>query len=74
MAQFENELSLKEGEMVYLRRYVDCEWLEGDIDRKKERKKENECKREGGGDFFVSYLEWQDRLRDCKSKCLVFKT
>ena len=41
MAQFENELSLKEGEMVYLRRYVDCEWLEGDIDGKKERKKMN---------------------------------
>ena len=32
MAQFENELSLSEGDMVYLKRYVDCEWLEGEID------------------------------------------
>jgi len=32
VAQFENELSLNEGDMVYLKRYVDCEWLEGEID------------------------------------------
>ncbi len=34
MAQFDNELSLNEGDMVYLKRYVDCEWLEGEIDGK----------------------------------------
>ncbi len=32
MAQFDNELSLSEGDMVYLRRYVDCEWIEGALD------------------------------------------
>eukprot|EP00095_Tigriopus_kingsejongensis_P009498 maker-scaffold1595_size34508-snap-gene-0.8 protein:Tk09498 transcript:maker-scaffold1595_size34508-snap-gene-0.8-mRNA-1 annotation:"dynamin-binding protein" len=32
MAEFESELGFSAGEMVYLHRYVDNEWLEGEID------------------------------------------
>ena len=32
VAEFETELSLGAGEMVYLNRYVDNEWLEGEVD------------------------------------------
>ena len=34
-AQFDNELSLQEGDMVYLKKYVDEEWMEGEVDRKR---------------------------------------
>ena len=32
VAEFDNELGLNEGDMVYLVRYVDNEWLEAEID------------------------------------------
>ena len=32
MAEFDNELGLNEGDMVYLIRYVDNEWLEAELD------------------------------------------
>ena len=32
LAQFDNELSLNEGDMVYLRKYIDKEWMEGEVD------------------------------------------
>lgn len=32
VAEFENELSLNEGDMIYLIRYVDNEWLEAELD------------------------------------------
>ena len=32
VAEFENELGLNEGDMVYLLRYVDNEWLEAELD------------------------------------------
>ena len=34
-AQFDNELSLQEGGMVYLKKYIDDEWMEGEIDGKR---------------------------------------
>jgi hypothetical protein len=34
-AQFDNELSLQEGDMVYLRKYIDEEWMEGEVDGKR---------------------------------------
>ncbi len=35
VAEFDNELGLSAGEMVYLNRYVDNEWLEGEVDEKR---------------------------------------
>ncbi len=35
VAEFDNELGLNAGEMVYLNRYVDKEWLEGEVDSQK---------------------------------------
>lgn len=32
LAQFDNELSLNEGDMVYLKKYIDKEWMEGEVD------------------------------------------
>ena len=32
VAEFDNELGLNEGDMVYLIRYVDNEWLEAELD------------------------------------------
>ena len=32
VAQFNNELSLSQGEMVYIRKYVDQEWMVGEVD------------------------------------------
>ena len=32
VAEFDNELGLNEGDMVYLIRYVDNEWMEVEID------------------------------------------
>ena len=32
VAEFDNELGLNEGDMVYLLRYVDNEWLEAELD------------------------------------------
>ena len=32
VAEFDNELGLNEGDMVYLLRYVDNEWLEAEVD------------------------------------------
>ena len=32
VAEFDNELGLNEGDMVYLLRYVDKEWLEAELD------------------------------------------
>ena len=34
-AQFDNELSLEEGDMVYLRKYIDDEWMEGEVNGKR---------------------------------------
>ena len=31
-AEFDNELSLNEGDMLYLTRYVDKEWMEAEFD------------------------------------------
>jgi len=49
-AEFDNELSLNAGEMVYLRRYVDNEWMEGEIDAERR------------GIFPISYV---DVIVDC---------
>lgn len=35
VAEFDNELGFNAGEMIYLHRYVDNEWLEGEIDAQK---------------------------------------
>ena len=32
VAEFDNELSLNEGDMLFLNRYVDKEWLEAEFD------------------------------------------
>ena len=32
VAEFDNELSLNEGDMLYLTRYVDKEWMEAEFD------------------------------------------